>query len=77
MATGYLALESILDLLGRLIPPLKSGKERRTKFLKEVFDPTVFKGSQRILQALGTISRDWTMMVTKIIHILAETDIRL
>jgi len=77
LATDYLALESILDLLGRLIPPMKGGKEKRTKFLKEVFDATVFKGSQRILQALEIISHDWTAVVAKIIHILAETDIRL
>jgi len=56
---------------------MKGGKEKRTKFLKEVFDATVFKGSQRILQALEIISHDWTAVVAKIIHILAETDIRL
>lgn len=77
LATDYLALESVLDLLGRLIPPVKSGKEKRTEFLKEVFDATVFKGSRRILQVLEIISHDWTAMVAKIMNILAETDIRL
>jgi len=72
----YLALESLLELLGRLIPSSKSGKEKRNEFLKTVFDPAFFKCTEQILQTLQAITRDWNGTTTKIIKILADSDIR-
>ncbi|KAF8969811.1 hypothetical protein BDZ97DRAFT_161169 [Flammula alnicola] len=73
----FLALESLLDLLGSLIPPLKGGRDKRTQFIKEVFDPSIFKyTSDPILGYLESISSpDWSVTSEKIIKVLAEYDI--
>ena len=71
----FLALESLLDLFGSIIPLVKAGRERRSHFIKEVFDPSIFKCSDLVIEHLEHISNpDWSITSMKIIKTLADSD---
>ncbi|KAF8803558.1 hypothetical protein BYT27DRAFT_7214560 [Phlegmacium glaucopus] len=72
----FLAIESLLDIICTLIPPIKNGFEKRSQFIKEVFDPDLFQCSKSILQILESITDcDWSITAVKIIEALANSDI--
>jgi hypothetical protein len=76
--TDFLAIESLLDIICTLIPPVKNGAERRSQFIKEVFDPDLFQCSKSVLQILESITDgDWSITAVKIIEALASSDISL
>ncbi|KDR73437.1 hypothetical protein GALMADRAFT_251098 [Galerina marginata CBS 339.88] len=71
-----LAMESLLELFAVLVPPVKHGRERRTQFINEVFDSSIFSCSDRIVQCLESIaSPDWSVTALEIMNTLAESDI--
>jgi len=77
-ATDFLAIESLLDIICTLIPPIKNGLEKRSQFIKEIFDPELFQCSKCILQILESImDGDWSITAVKIIEALANSDISL
>ncbi|KAF9483814.1 hypothetical protein BDN70DRAFT_265506 [Pholiota conissans] len=73
----FLALESLLDLFGSLIPSSKGGKAKRSKFVEDVFDTSIFKNAgTRIHKLLEDIScSDWSVSSERIISVLAESDV--
>ncbi|KAJ3507612.1 hypothetical protein NLJ89_g6203 [Agrocybe chaxingu] len=72
----YLALESLLDLFASLIPLLKDGKDKRARFVEEVFDPALFSTSREIVQHLqASSSPEWSATSAKIIKSLASSDL--
>jgi hypothetical protein len=77
--SDFLAIESLLDLFGSIIPSLKGGRDKRTAFIKDVFDPVVFKDTgNKIHKLLEDISTpDWSVTAEKIVKILAENDLSL
>jgi hypothetical protein len=76
--TDFLAIESLLDIICILIPPIKNGVEKRSQFIKEVFHPDLFQCSKSILQILESITDgDWSITAVKIIEALASSDISL
>ena len=76
--TDFLAIESLLDIVCTLIPPVKNGAERRSQFIKEVFDSDLFQCNKSILQILESITDgDWSLTAVKIIEALANSDISL
>ena len=76
--TDFLAIESLLDIICTLIPPVKNGVQKRSQFIKEVFDPDLFLCSKSILQILESITDgDWSITAVKIIEALASSDISL
>ena len=76
--TDFLAIESLLDIICTLIPPVKNGVEKRSQFIMEVFDPNLFLCSKSILQILESITDgDWSITAVKIIEALASSDISL
>ena len=76
--TDFLAIESLLDIICILIPPIKNGVEKRSQFLKEVFDSNLFQCSESILHILESITDgDWSITAVKVIEALASSDISL
>ncbi|CAA7267620.1 unnamed protein product [Cyclocybe aegerita] len=72
----YLALESLLDLFASLIPLLKDGKDKRARFIEEVFDPGLFSNFREIVEHLQTLSSpEWSATSAKIIKSLASSDL--
>jgi len=73
---GFLALETILDLFATLIPPLRSGRVKRTQFIQKVFDTSLFICSREIIHSLESISSsDWSKTASNIMELLAGSDI--
>ncbi|KAF8163000.1 hypothetical protein B0H34DRAFT_856593 [Crassisporium funariophilum] len=72
----FLAIESLLDLFGTLIPPVRDGREKRSQFIKNVFPSTLFKCSELVIQHMESItSTDWSVTAVKIMETLAHSDI--
>jgi hypothetical protein len=77
LSTDFLAIESLFDIICTLIPPI-NGVERRSQFIKEVFDSDLFKCSKSISQILESITdADWSITAVKIVEALASSDISL
>jgi hypothetical protein len=78
LIVDFLAMESLLDLFGTLIPLVKGGREKRSKYIREVFDPSIFKCSEMVVEHLEHISNpDWSITSMKIIKTLADSDLSL
>ena len=74
----FLALESLLDLFGSIVPLMKGGREKRSHYIKEVFDPSIFKCSDLVIEHLEHMSNpDWSITSMKIIKTLADSDLSL
>ncbi|KAF9036755.1 hypothetical protein BJ165DRAFT_604554 [Panaeolus papilionaceus] len=72
----FLVLEAVLMLFGYLTPPLKKGRESRTTFIKEVFNLSTFPAHDRIVSLADSSAPDkWDSTLTKIVAILAESDL--
>ncbi|KAF9466380.1 hypothetical protein BDZ94DRAFT_1319635 [Collybia nuda] len=74
----YLALEALLELFAKLLPSTKSkgGREKRTRFIGEVFNSSVLTCGAEITHILGSISsNDWELTSTKIMDALARADL--
>jgi hypothetical protein len=74
----FLALESLLDLFGSIVPLMKGGREKRSHYIKEVFDSSIFKCSDLVIEHLEHMSNpDWSITSMKIIKTLADSDLSL
>ncbi|KAF8892601.1 hypothetical protein BD779DRAFT_1784199 [Infundibulicybe gibba] len=71
----FLAIEALLQLFAKLLPSVAGGREKRTEFINQVFDPLTFSTGREIVGLLNSISStDWDVTSLKIMDILAETD---
>ncbi|PPQ63358.1 hypothetical protein CVT24_006731 [Panaeolus cyanescens] len=72
----FLLLEAALMLFGYLTPPLKKGREPRSAFIKDVFEPKRFPLHDRITSLAESSAPDrWDVTLTKIVAVLAEMDV--
>ncbi|KAF8627890.1 hypothetical protein AX15_004187 [Amanita polypyramis BW_CC] len=70
----FLAMEALLELFGNIIPATKN-PDRRANFIQEVFNPTQFECSAKIVQLLERVqSTGWDTASTKISDTLAKSD---
>jgi hypothetical protein len=80
--SGYLSLETLLQLLARILPLVKdvpSGREKRTKFVREVFvdgSPEGFKHGEHIARMMESVLKtEWEATALRIVEFLAGSDI--
>ncbi|RDB24120.1 hypothetical protein Hypma_008784 [Hypsizygus marmoreus] len=73
----FLVIEALLELFVKILPAKqdKDDQESRTRFIKEVFSPTIFTCSGEILALFETLSTgDWEDIFLQLIDILARAD---
>ncbi|KAF9451200.1 hypothetical protein P691DRAFT_773297 [Macrolepiota fuliginosa MF-IS2] len=71
----FLPIEALLELFANLLPSATtaSGREKRTQFIKEVFNPTSFPNYQEILSVLdAVIIKDWSITTQRISDLMAS-----
>ncbi|KAF7323907.1 hypothetical protein MKEN_00612100 [Mycena kentingensis (nom. inval.)] len=71
---GYFVLESVLDLIGVLLPDRKLALSKRNVFVDALFPATVFGCSQSIKALLQESGTEWEPVAAQIIQTLADFD---
>ncbi|KAF7323918.1 hypothetical protein MKEN_00613200 [Mycena kentingensis (nom. inval.)] len=71
---GYFVLESVLDLIGVLLPDRKLALSKRNVFVDALFPATVFGCSQSIKALLRESGTEWEPVAAQIIQTLADFD---
>ncbi|KAF9533366.1 hypothetical protein CPB83DRAFT_470577 [Crepidotus variabilis] len=70
----FLALEAVLNVLGKLISTAYRKTKQHMVYLTEVFDPSVFKCGPQILRLFDVVNEDWNLVTMDIMRVLAAFD---
>lgn len=70
----YLPIEAMLELFANLLPSAKvaGGQEKRTQFIKQVFDTSDFPNYLEIVEILSSPVSDWALTSQRICDSLAS-----